>query len=258
MNALSAAPVNATPVACISSVAIAQRIANLLREREANQQALSAVRDRFKPSRTPAPTIAYRGPLGPIQVDIDPEWIRELLPKFSRHSPRGRRLRRLLRLHEEHRARMWADREASGLGQLVDENVSIEGGLEAAATEARSLGGHSIGHIALQAASLLALKIDCYRDSAGAPAVLRALLEAAGADTTGGLFTAHDTRVDSVALIVDAALPWVVRRGGPLPIIVGRYASQEEAECAALDLNHAHESQNGQLTPSQSGGAFPP
>jgi hypothetical protein len=43
------------------------------------------------------------------------------------------------------------------------------------------------------------------------------------------LFTAHDSRVEKVALIVDEASPWVVRRGGPLPMIVGRYTTQAEA-----------------------------
>ena len=54
-------------------------------------------------------------------------------------------------------------------------------------------------------------------------------------------FTAHDGRVEKVALIVDPDLPWVVRRGGPLPIIVGRYATQEETDCAALAANHAND-----------------
>ena len=55
------------------------------------------------------------------------------------------------------------------------------------------------------------------------------------------LFTAHDGRVEQVALIVNEALPWVVRRGGPLPVIVGHFATQEEADCAALAANHANE-----------------
>lgn len=54
-------------------------------------------------------------------------------------------------------------------------------------------------------------------------------------------FTAHDSRVEKVALIVDPDLPWVVRRGGPLPIIVGRYATQEETDCVALAANHAND-----------------
>jgi hypothetical protein len=55
------------------------------------------------------------------------------------------------------------------------------------------------------------------------------------------LFTAHDSRAEKVALIVDPDLPWVVRKGGKYPIIVGRYETQAEAECLALGLNHAQE-----------------
>ena len=39
-----------------------------------------------------------------------------MLPHFSPQSRRGRRLRRLLRLHDEHCARVWRAREASGIG----------------------------------------------------------------------------------------------------------------------------------------------
>ena len=80
-----------------------------------------------------------RGPFGPIQVDIDPEWLRELLTEFSPLSRRGRRLRKLLRLHDEHYAALWADREASGVGPLIDEQNRIEREPEAASKEACSL-----------------------------------------------------------------------------------------------------------------------
>ena len=63
------------------------------------------------------------------------------------------------------------------MGVLVGEKNRIDGELEAAAKEACSLGGHSIGHVALQAASLMAAKLDCKR----APELLRALLDVAGA-----------------------------------------------------------------------------
>jgi hypothetical protein len=53
------------------------------------------------------------------------------------------------------------------------------------------------------------------------------------------LYTVHDSREEKVALIVDPALPWVVRKGGKYPTIVGRYASREEADCACLGANHA-------------------
>ena len=69
-------------------------------------------RPRFKPPQTPALTVTYRGPFGPLEVDVDPDWIREMLPEFSPRSRRGRRLRKLLRLHNVHYAALWADREA--------------------------------------------------------------------------------------------------------------------------------------------------
>ena len=138
-------------------------------------------RPRFKPQQTQVPTVTYRGPFGPLEVDVDPDWIRELLPDFSPRSRRGRRLRKLLRLHDEHYAALWADREASGVGPLIDEQNRIEGELEAAAKEACSLVGHSIGHVALQAASLMAVKLGSYHDCKRAPELLRALLKVAGA-----------------------------------------------------------------------------
>jgi hypothetical protein len=58
------------------------------------------------------------------------------------------------------------------------------------------------------------------------------------------LFTVHNTEREQVALIHDPALPWIVRRGGPLPIIVGRYETQAEADCACLGANHAQVSSN--------------
>jgi hypothetical protein len=177
MNALAPLPVAASAVS--SRVAIAQRVAGLLREREANQKALRAASARFRPPATPAPTVTYRGPFGPIEIDVDGDWIRELLPDFSPRSRRGRRLRKLLRLHDEHYAQLWADREASGVGPLVDEQKRIEGELEAVAKEACSLGDHSAADIALQAASLLA--VSSFHDYKAAPAVLQALLKVGGA-----------------------------------------------------------------------------
>jgi hypothetical protein len=70
------------------------------------------------------------------------------------------------------------------------------------------------------------------------PLPAAAAFEAASAE----LFTAHDTGVESVALVHDPKLPWVVRKGGKLPTILEpRYQTQAEAECAALGLNHAQE-----------------
>jgi hypothetical protein len=180
VNALVPLPVAASPVS--SRAAIAQRIAALLGEREANQRALRAASARFKRPPTPAPTVTYRGPFGPIEIDVDGDWVRELLPDFSPRSRRGKRLRNLLQLHDEHYAQLWADREASGVGPLVEEQKRIEAELEAVAKEACSLGGHSAADVALQAAALLAARLCNYYDCKAAPAVLEALLEVVGAE----------------------------------------------------------------------------
>jgi hypothetical protein len=109
MNALVPLPVDATPVSCRSRIAIAHRISSLLCELEANQKALAAAASTFDLPPTPDElTVTYRGPFGPIQVGVDPEWIRELLADLSPRSRRGRRLRRFVRLHEEHYARLSA------------------------------------------------------------------------------------------------------------------------------------------------------
>jgi hypothetical protein len=84
-----------------------------------------------------------------------------------------------LRIHDDHYARVWADREASGVGALIDEKKRIDGELEAAAKDACSIGGRSPAHVALQAASLLAVELGSYHDRQRAPAVLQALLKVA-------------------------------------------------------------------------------
>jgi hypothetical protein len=54
-------------------------------------------------------------------------------------------------------------------------------------------------------------------------------------------FSVHDTRVEKVALIHDDKLPWVIRHNGKYRTIVEpRYATQEEADRAALSLNQEH------------------
>jgi hypothetical protein len=116
---------------------------------------------------------------GPIGVDVDPDWIRELLPNFSPRSSRGRKLRRLLRIHDNHYARAWADREASGVGAAVEDKRRIEEDLQSAAQVAFNQGGHSVADVALQAAALLAVKLGSYHDFRRAPAVISALLEIA-------------------------------------------------------------------------------
>jgi hypothetical protein len=56
---------------------IAQRIAALLREREANNRALKTASERFIAPPAPELTMTYRGPLGSIDLDGDDEWLRE-------------------------------------------------------------------------------------------------------------------------------------------------------------------------------------
>ena len=111
MNALVSLPI-VQATASLNRAVIAQRIVALLRERDANRKAMRAADAGFNSPPAPAAlTMTYRGPLGPIEIDADPDWLRELLPDFSPRSRRGRRIRRLLRLSEEHHARMWAERE---------------------------------------------------------------------------------------------------------------------------------------------------
>lgn len=61
MNGFVPLPVDAMPVSYVSRVAIAQRIAGLLRERDANHQAIRAASARFKSPAMQAPTVTYRG-----------------------------------------------------------------------------------------------------------------------------------------------------------------------------------------------------
>jgi hypothetical protein len=162
--------------------AIARRIASLLREREANKKALRAASARFPLPPTPGELmVTYRGPFGPLKIEVDAEWIREMLPDCSPRSRRGRRLRKLLRLCEEHSARMWADREASGIGALAEEGRRIEEELEAVAKEVCSLDASRPANASLQAAALLAVKLGAFYEHKEAPAVLEALLKVAGA-----------------------------------------------------------------------------
>jgi hypothetical protein len=180
MNALAPLPVTVAAVSGMSRAAIAQRLAELLREHEANRTALRAASKRFNPPPTPPElSVTYRGLFGPIAVDVDPDWIRDLLPNFSPRSRRGRKLRRLLGLHEAHYARVWADRDASGMGAAVEAQERVSEALTASAKEALDRGGHSVADVALQAAALLAVKLGSYHDFKRAPAVISALLEVA-------------------------------------------------------------------------------
>jgi hypothetical protein len=168
------------PSSCVSHAALAQRIAELLREHEANKTALRAASKRFNSPPTPSElSVTYRGLFGPIAVDVDPDWIRDLLPNFSPRSRPGRKLRRLLRIHEAHYARLWADRDASGMGAAVEAQERVSEAIRASATAALDLGGHRVADVALQAAALLAVKLGSYHEFKRAPAVISALLEVA-------------------------------------------------------------------------------
>jgi hypothetical protein len=99
----------------------------LLHEREANKEALDAASARFlRPAEPVELRVTYRGAFGPLKIEVDPEWIREMLPDCSPRPRRGRRLRKLLRLREEHNALIWAGRQISGIGPLVEERKRIE------------------------------------------------------------------------------------------------------------------------------------
>jgi hypothetical protein len=74
-----------------------------------------------------------------------------------------------------------------------------------------------------------AMPVSCVSRAAIAQRIVGAF-EAASA----GLFTTHDKPSRESRADCRRALPWVIRRGGPLPIIVGRYETQEEADCACL------------------------
>jgi hypothetical protein len=136
--------------------AIAKRIGYLILKREANEMALTAAASTFDLPPTPAELmVTYGGPLGPLKVEVEPDWIRDMLADVSPRSRRGRRLRKLLRLHDAHYSALSAAREASGIGPLIDERERIKRDLEAAAEEICDLEGHGAAHLALQAAVLL-------------------------------------------------------------------------------------------------------
>jgi hypothetical protein len=56
------------------------------------------------------------------------------------------------------------------------------------------------------------------------------------------LYTVHDSTAESVSAVIDRKLPYVIRHNGKYHTILSpRYASEAEADCAALGLNHANE-----------------
>ena len=121
-------------------------------------------------------SVTYRGTFGPIELDVDtPTGCATCCPTSRR-------------------ARVAAGGCASCYGcttsttlacgpivrpqaVAVDEQKRIDGALETAAKEACSIEGDSFTHVALQAASLMAVKLRSYHECKRAPAVLLALLK---------------------------------------------------------------------------------
>jgi hypothetical protein len=90
-----------------------------------------------------------------------------------------------LRIHDNHYACVWADREASGVAAVVDDSRRIEEDLQSA--RGRPSTGKAIASqtFALQAAALIAVKLGSYHDLKHAPAVILALLEVASGRAEG-------------------------------------------------------------------------
>jgi hypothetical protein len=125
----------AEPSRCAPTVA--ERIAGLLAEIDDARNDMRACAARFKHRAAPPElTVTYRGPLGPIEVDVESDWIRDVLAGLSPHSRKGRRLRKLLRASEAHWSRVWADREASGFAAAHARYEALESDLRATAETA--------------------------------------------------------------------------------------------------------------------------
>jgi hypothetical protein len=88
-------------------------------------------------------------------------------------------------MHEDHNTLIWAGRQISGIGPLVEERKRIEEELEAVAKEARTLDAYGAvsgpANAALRAAAVLAMKLGAFYEHKEAPRVLEALLKVAGA-----------------------------------------------------------------------------
>jgi hypothetical protein len=67
------------------------------------------------------------------------------------------------------------------------------------------------------------------------------------------LYTVHDSTAENVAGLVYPELPWVIRHNGKYKTIMHpRYASEAEADCAALGLNHTAREPMNALTDRRS------
>jgi hypothetical protein len=70
-------------------ITISRRIASLLREREANKEALEAASARFSLPAEPAELkVTYRGPFGPLKIDVGPSGRRRGCQGTTVPSPR--------------------------------------------------------------------------------------------------------------------------------------------------------------------------
>jgi len=84
----------AAPSLCAPPVA--ERIAGLLADLEEARNRMRVSAGRFKHRAAPPDvSVTYRGPLGPIEVDAEGDWIREVLPGLPPRSRKARRLRKL-------------------------------------------------------------------------------------------------------------------------------------------------------------------
>lgn len=159
MNAMAPLPIEAIETSQDRTV-LAQRIATLLREREANQKALRAAAARFNPPPKPDElTVIHRGLLGEVEIDVDPDWIREQLAHVSPRSRRGRRLRQVLRLADDHYIRVWSDRETYGFAAAWDQSQRLEDALRDVGKAALAWPRPDAAGVALQAAALLAAEL---------------------------------------------------------------------------------------------------
>jgi hypothetical protein len=116
--------------------ALARRLAALLAEREEAREALRIADARFTAPVPSAIPLRFRGPFGSIVLELDDDYLREQLPRYSPNSPKGRRLRRLLRAHDKAKACFEADCAASGYAAAQAALKSLEADLGAACADA--------------------------------------------------------------------------------------------------------------------------
>lgn len=157
MNALAPLPPaarNADPAG------LAQCIAALLGEREEAAKSVRAAGRRFDAVPLPPPlTLRFSGPFGALSIEVEPDYLREQLPRYSPSSSRGRRLRRLLGNYDKHRARLWAARETSGFAAAWEAAKRVHDGMRQVTALVLAQEPHSNADVALRAAALLACEL---------------------------------------------------------------------------------------------------